>query len=135
MKATITKREFQIMALYSKGLMFNEMAQCLNIAERTAINYFMRVKGKDKGRITRSKQSRAINKQSYKMRLKDEIVKVKAYNRKIKKYSLSVKEISIANQSKAIRLNYFNECLLFTHKSYNAMKLKSLKKCNTKGNT
>lgn len=115
--------------------MFKEMAQCLNIAERTAINYFMRVKAKDKGRITRAKQSRATNKQSYKMRLKAEIQTIKAHNREAKKYSLHNAELSIKKQSNLFRLNYFNECLLFAHKSYNAMKLKSLKKCNTKGNT
>ena len=133
---TITKREFQIMALYSKGLKFKEMAQCLNIAERTAINYFMRVKAKDKSRITRAKQSRTINKQSYIVRLKEVLHDAKKYNRDIKRNRYTfLKEISIKNQSKGMRLNYFNECLLFTHKSYNEMKLKSLKKCSTKVNT
>ncbi len=133
---TITKREFQIMALYSKGLKFREISQCLNIAERTAINYFMRVKLKDNSKIKRAKTARATNKQSYKMRLKVEIQTIKAHNREIRKRRYTfLKEISIKNQSKGIRLNYFDECLLFAHKSYNAMKLKSLKKCNTKGNT
>ena len=133
---TITKREFQIMALYSKGLKFKEMAQCLNIAERTAINYFMRVKGKDTSKITRAKISRATNKQNYILRLKEVIHDARKYNRDIKRNRYTfLKEISIKNQSKGMRLNYFDECLLFTHKSYNAMKLKSLKKCNTKVNT
>ena len=132
----ITKREYQIISLYSKGLKFKEMAQCLNIAERTAINYFMRVKAKDKSRIERAKKSRSINKQSYIVRLKEVIHDVREYNREIRRYEYTFRtEISIKNQSKGMRLNYFDECLLFAHKSYNAMKLKSLKKCNTKVNT
>ena len=133
---TITKREFQIMALYSKGLKFKEMAHCLGIAERTAINYFMRVKAKDKSRITRAKQSRATNKQSYIVRLKEVIQDAREYNRYIQKNRYTfLDEISIKNQSMGMRLNYSDECLLFTHKSYNEMKLKSLKKCSTKVDT
>lgn len=123
---TITKREFQIMALYSKGLMFKEMAQCLNIAERTAINYFMRVKAKDKSRVYRAKKSRAINKHSYTVRLKEVVQNVKELNREIKRYDYPFRsELSIKNQSKVFRINYFNECLLSAFKSYHKFRLKN----------
>lgn len=42
----ITKREFEVTFLYARGLTFKEMGFCLNIATRTAINYYMRVKAK-----------------------------------------------------------------------------------------
>jgi transposase len=132
MKAKITKREFQIMALYSKGLTFREMAQCLGIAERTAINYLMRVKAKENNSITKAKPSREKNKLSYKIRLKDEVRTIKAHNRETKRYALNDAQISIKKQSKIFRLFYLNECLLFTHQSYNEMKLKSLKKFTQK---
>ncbi|WP_373033418.1 LuxR C-terminal-related transcriptional regulator [Sulfurovum sp.] len=125
----ITKREFQIMALYSKGLKFKEIAQCLNIAERTAINYFMRVKAKDKGRIKREKQSRAINKQSYTMQLKEVLHDVKEYNREVRRNKYTFRsEISIKNKSRETRLRYFDECLLFAYKSYHRFKLNRAKK-------
>ncbi len=124
-----TKREYEVISLYSKGLKFKEIGHCLNIAERTAINYYMRVKSKDKSRVTRAKKSRAINKQSYKMLLKEVIQNVKEYNREIRRYGYTFRsEISITNQSKGFRLNYFDECLLFAFKSYYRFKLKNIKK-------
>lgn len=120
----ITKREFEAISLYSKGLTFKEIGNCLNIATRTAINYYMRVKAKDKNRVTRAKKSRAINKHSYKMQLKEVIQEVRKYNSEIKRYGYTFRnEISIKNQSKVFRLNYFNECLLFAFKSFHKFKL------------
>lgn len=122
----ITKREHEIISLYAKGLTFKEMAHCLNIATRTAINYYMRVKAKDKSRISRAKKSRAINKQSYMMRLKEVVRNTRDYNNEIKRYGYTSRsELSIKNQSKILRLNYFNECLLFAFKSYHKFRLKS----------
>lgn len=124
----ITKREFEVISLYSKGLTFKEIGNCLNIATRTVINYYMRVKAKDKKRGTRAKRSRAINKHSYKVRLNEIIQEVKKYNRDIKRYGYTFRnEISIKNQSKVFRLNYFNECLLLAFKSYHKFRLKSAK--------
>lgn len=122
----ITKREFEVISLYARGLTFKEMGNCLNIATRTAINYYMRIKVKDKSRVTRAKKSRAKNKHSYKMQLKEVIQEVRNYNRDIKRHGYTFKnEISIKNQSKVFRLNYFNECLLLAFKSYHKFRLKS----------
>jgi DNA-binding CsgD family transcriptional regulator len=122
----ITKREFEVISLYTRGLTFKEIGNCLNIATRTAINYYMRLKAKDKSRINRAKKSRAINKQCYKIRLKEVIQDTEAYNREIKKYGYTFRsELSIKNQSKLLRLNYFDECLLFAYKSYHRFRLKS----------
>lgn len=127
-----TKRDYEIILLYSKGLKFKEIGYCLNIAERTAINYFMRVKAKDKGKINRAKKSRAINKQYYTMKLKEVIRNVREYNREIRRYGYTFRsEISIKDQANVMRLNYFDECLLFAYKSYNKAKLKNIKKIVT----
>lgn len=121
-----TKREFEVVALYSKGLTFKEIGNILNIATRTAINYFMQVKVKDKSRISRAKKSRAINKQSYMIRLKEVIRDTREYNREIKRYGYTFRsEISIKYQSQILRLKYFDECLLFAYKSYHRFRLKS----------
>jgi DNA-binding CsgD family transcriptional regulator len=132
----ITKREFEVISLYSRGLTFKEMGFCLNIATRTAINYYMRVKAKDKSRITRAKKSRAINKQSYIIQLQEVVKDARKYNREIRRYGYTFRnELSIKNQSKIFRLNYFHECLLFAFKSYCKFRLKSAivsgKKVNT----
>lgn len=125
----ITKREHEIISLYARGLTFKEMGHCLNIATRTAINYYMRVKAKDKSRISRAKKSRAINKQSYMMRLKEVIQEVRNYNRDIKRYGYTFRnKLSIESQSKVFRLNYFNECLLLAFKSYHKFRLKNANK-------
>lgn len=123
---SITKREHEIISLYTRGLTFKEMGFCLNIATRTAINYYMRVKAKDKSRISRAKKSRAINKQSYIMQLKEVIQDARKYNNEIRRYGYTFRtEISIKNQSKVYRLNYFNECLIFAFKSWHKFRLKS----------
>lgn len=125
----ITKREFEVISLYARGLTFQEMGNCLNIATRTAINYYMRIKVKDKSRVIRAKKSRAKNKHIYKMQLKEVIQEVRNYNRDIKRHGYTLRnEISIKNQSKVFRLNYFNECLLFAFKSYHKFKLQSANK-------
>lgn len=125
----ITKREFEVISLYSKGLKFKEIGHSLNIAERTAINYYMRVKAKDKGRIKRAKQSRAINKQSYTMQLKEVLHDVKEYNREVRRNKYTFRsEISIKNKSNLLRLKYLDECLVFTYKNYHRFKLKSIKR-------
>lgn len=123
---TITKREFEVISLYARGLTFKEMGNCLNIATRTAINYFMRVKVKDKSRVTRAKKLRAINKHSYKMQLKEVIQEARNYNSYTKRYGYTFRnEVSIKNQSKVLRLNYFDECLLLAFKSYHKFRLKN----------
>lgn len=124
----ITKREFEVIQLYTRGLTFKEIGNCLNIATRTAINYYMRVKTKDKSRLTRAKKSRAIHKHSYTIRLKEVIQDVREYNKEIKRNRYIFRsELSIKNQSKMLRLNYFEECLLFTSKNYHRFRLKSVK--------
>lgn len=131
-----TKREFEVIQLYAKGLTFKEIGHCLNIAERTAINYYMRVKAKDKSRINRAKKSRVINKQCYKIRLKELLKDTKEHNRNIKKYGYNfINEVSLKNQSKQLRLNFFNECLLFAYKNYHRFRLKSTKVSGIKVNT
>lgn len=124
----ITKREFEVMALYSRGLTFKEIGHSLNIATRTAINYYVRVKEKSKQHITKAKRSRAINKQLYKMRLKEVIHEAREHNNEIKRYKYTfIKQVSLKHQALSLRLTYFDECLEFAFRSYCKMKLKNIK--------
>jgi len=123
----ITKREFEVIALYSKGLTFKEIGHSLNIATRTAINYYMRVKEKSKQHITKAKRSRSISKQLYKMRLKELMQEVREHNREATRYTF-IKQLSLNHQAKILRLTYFDECLEFAFRGYHKMKLKNIKK-------
>ena len=124
----ITKREFEVISLYARGLTFKEIGKCLSVAERTAINYFMKVKDKSKSRVTRAKKSRSINKRNYQLQLKEVLQNVKAHNLEMKKYNLSSKEIPLQEQERFMRLQYLHESLIFAYKSYHRFRLKSTKK-------
>lgn len=132
---TITKREFEIIALYSKGLTFKEMGSCLNIATRTAINYYMRAKEKGKTPITKAKRSRYTNKSLYKTKLNEVVNITKKLNNDMKRYTTSDKQVSIKQQSQLFRINYIDDCLVFAYKSYYENRLKKAKKLKRKVNS
>jgi len=135
MKA-ISKREYQVLALYSRGLTFKEIGNALNIAHRTAINYYMRVKVKDQSRIVRAKRSRAYNKSEFSKMLAEVIKEVKAHNKVMMQYTFMNKYIiSIKDKGMSERINYINESLLFAYKSFNRWKVNLTKKRNAKVNS
>jgi len=130
----ITKREYQVISLYARGLKFREIGLYLGIATRTAINYYMRVKTKDKGRVTRAKKSRAFNKSDYSQSLHEMVKTIRAYNASMMYYSFTQHKVkSLTYEIRVLRSRYIKESLEFAHKSYNRFKLhllkKSLQKC------
>ena len=134
----ITKREYQVISLYARGLKFSEIGLYLGIATRTAINYYMRVKQKDKGRVTRAKKSRNFNKLDYGLSLQEMIKTIKAYNASMMYYSFTQHKVkSLTYEMRMLRYNYIKESLEFAHKSYNRFKLhllkKNLQKCTPRG--
>ena len=54
----LTKLQYQVIFLYSKGLTFKEINKTLATASR---GVYSQVVSKDKGRVTRAKLSRVIN--------------------------------------------------------------------------
>lgn len=129
----ITKREYQVIQLYTKGLMFNEIGSYLGIAERTAINYYMRVKKKDKSRITRAKKSRAFNKINYLEIQKSLILQIEKYNDLMLFSHITKHKVkSLTYEIKELRHQYIKQSLEFAHKSYNKFKLNLVKKRHKK---
>lgn len=130
----ITKREYQVISLYARGLKFREIGLHLGIATRTAINYYMRVKTKDKGRVTRAKKSRTFNKSDYKATSHTFVRFLESYNKNIENHYTSVywkrhKPLrNIAKEVQLFRLIYIRESLEFAFKSYNRFKTNLLKK-------
>ena len=125
----ITKREYEVISLYSKGLTFKEIGSALQIATRTAINYYMRVKLKDKGRVTRAKISRSLNKMRFKILLK----KYTGFSKITREFSVhnghfneetpSIEEIALL-----VRSQYIKDSLQFAFKSYYRFRIALLKK-------
>ena len=117
----LTKRESEVLSLYKKGLTFKEMGILLGIATRTAINYLMRVKAKDKQLVKRAKATRAKSRQLFKDRFTELVKSAKHYNK------FTTKQISIKSLLDVFKSEYFNECLVFAFRSYQKMKLKKVK--------
>lgn len=124
----ITKREYQVISLYSRGLTFKEIGYLLGIATRTAINYYMRVKVKDKGRVTRAKKSRAYNKSEFNIRLQELIITMREYNKRMMYYRFTQHKVKlISHEVKMLRYLYIKKSLEFTYQSYYRFKLNLLK--------
>jgi DNA-binding CsgD family transcriptional regulator len=122
----LSKRQFETLALYSKGLKFKEIGLCLKISERTAINHFMNIKKKK--RTQKATRIRQQKKAAYKAVLKSEIKKVQKYNQTVRKYKLSKdNEVSTISTKKITRIKYLNESLLSMHRSYYKHRLKEAK--------
>lgn len=120
----LSKREFEVLSLYKAGLTFREVGLCLHIAERTAINFFVRARNKDKPRARRAKQSRTTHKDSYKMSLKEVMLDVKRYNRN----EYCTTKISLDDAKRNHRLNYMSDALVSAFREWNRYKLKNAKK-------
>jgi len=132
----ITKREYQVISLYARGLKFKEIGLYLGIATRTAINYYMRVKKKDKGRVTRAKKSRAFKKSDYSQSLHELSKTIREYNKSMMYYSFTQYKVkSLTYEIKVLRFKYIKESLKFAYQSYNRFKLNLLKKKTVKVNT
>lgn len=123
----LTKLQYQVIFLYSKGLTFKEIDKTLATASR---GVYSQVVSKDKGRVTRAKLSRVTNIRNYKEDLKKYLHKIKENNKHYKKYSQWIKEkytIDIELAKVSFRNQYINDMLDRSFKSYSKYKLTFLK--------
>lgn len=123
----LSKLQYEVIFLYSKGLTFKEIDTSLATASK---GVYSQVVAKDKGRISRAKKSRKTNLNSYKIELSKYIDEVKKNNKQNSKYSNWIKEkytIPIAVAKASFRKKYINDSLDKSYKSYTKYRLTFLK--------
>lgn len=119
----LTQLQYEVIYLYSKGLTFKEIDTAL---ETTSRGVYMQVVAKDKGRVTRAKQSREINLNNYKKDLIVYLDEIKKHNKGYRDYPQWIKEkhiIPIATAKQNFRNKYINDCLIRSLKSYTKYKI------------
>ena len=123
----LTKLQYQVIFLYSKGLTFEEIDKALATASKGA---YTQIRVKDKGRVTRAKISRVTNMRNYKEDLKKYLDTVKENNKHYKKYTQWLRDeytIDIKVAKVSFRNQYIKAMLDKSFKSYNGYKLTFLK--------
>ena len=123
----LSQLQYEVIFLYSKGLTFKEIDKALATASR---GVYSQVLEKDKGRVTRAKQSRLINQRNYKQELQDYINKVKEHNKYYKNSTQWVKDRCIINidvAKNSFRNKYIKEMSDKAYQSYMRYKLTFLK--------
>ena len=124
----LTKLQYKVIFLYSKGLTFKEIDTVLTTAAR---GVYSQVVAKDKGRVTRAKKSRKTNLNSYKEELKIYIAETRKRNSYFKNDTQKVKEYYTMPLTRAkayFRIKYINDYLDLANKSYSKYRLTFLKK-------
>lgn len=119
----LTQLQYEVIFLYSKGLTFKEIDNQLVTASRGVYN---QVVAKDKGRVTRAKQSREINLNNYKKDLTIYIAEIKKHNKSYRDYPQWIKDnyiIPIATAKENFRNNYIVDTLDKSIKSYTKYKI------------
>lgn len=124
----ISKREHQVISLYSRGLKFREIATALSINTRTAITYYRRANTKDKGRVTRAKKSRVIHKSTFSTVLKINTTETKKIIKFYSIYNSQYRPLTVKEATMLLRHDYIKESLVFAFQSYNRFKFNLLKK-------
>lgn len=112
----LTKLQYEVIFLYSKGLTFKEIDTALATASK---GVYSQVIAKDKSRVTRAKLSRETNLNSYKEDLKKYLDSMKEYK---KYFNFSMIDIKANYRNK-----YINTSLDKAYKSYCKYKLTFLK--------
>ena len=123
----LSKLQYEVIFLYSKGLTFKEIDTALTRASKGVYN---QVVAKDKGRVTRAKKARETNLNSYKIELNKYIKEVKKNNKHYKNYTQWIKEkyvIPIEVAKALFRRKYINDSLDKSYKSYSNYKLTFIK--------
>lgn len=123
----LTKLQYEVIFLYSKGLTFKEIDKALATASK---GLYTQIRVKDKSRVTRAKLSRVTNIRNYKEDLKKYIDTVKENNKHYKKYNQWLKEkytIDIKVAKFSFRNQYIKDMLDKSFKSYNRYKLTFIK--------
>ena len=123
----LSKLQYQVIFLYSKGLTFKEIDTALATASKGA---YSQVVAKDKSRVTRSKLSRVTNIRNYKEDLKKYLDTVKENNRFCKNHIKWIREkytIDVEAARDSFRKKYIIDSLDKSYKSYSKYKLTFLK--------
>ena len=123
----LSKLQYEVIFLYSKGLTFKEIDISLATASK---GVYSQVVAKDKGRVTRAKKARETNLNSYKIELNKYIKEVKKNNKHYKNYTQWIKEkyvIPIEVAKDGFRRKYINDSLDKSYKSYSNYKLTFIK--------
>ena len=123
----LSKLQYEVIFLYSKGLTFKEIDISLATASK---GVYSQVVAKDKGRVTRAKKARETNLNSYKIELNKYIKEVKKNNKHYKNYTQWIKEkyvIPIEVAKALFRRKYINDSLDKSYKSYSNYKLTFIK--------
>ena len=123
----LSKLQYQVIFLYSKGLTFKEIDTALATASKGA---YSQVVAKDKSRVTRSKLSRVTNTRNYKEDLKKYLDTVKENNRFCKNHIEWIREkytIDVEAARDSFRKKYIIDSLDKSYKSYTKYKLTFLK--------
>lgn len=118
----LTKLQYKVIFLYSKGLTFNEISIALTTSSQGVYTYSKR---KDLSRVTRAKSSRITNQRNYASQLGIFINRIK---KEMEDCSLIERTQAIINIRISNRLNYIGSCLDVSNRSYNRHKLTLLKK-------
>lgn len=124
----LTKLQYQVIFLYSKGLRFNEIDMILKTNSK---GFYSQVLAKDKGRITRAKLSKQKNKRIYNQELEMYLDEVKSHNKYFKNSVQWVKDKYIITPLKAkeqFRIKYLYKCLNQSVSSYNRYKITFVRK-------
>ena len=123
----LSKLQYEVIFLYSKGLTFKEIDTSLSTASKGG---YSQVVAKDKGRVTRAKKARETNLNSYKIELNKYLKEVKKNNKQCKDFTQWIKEkytIKIEVAKDGFRRKYINDSLDKSYKSYSKYKLTFLK--------
>ena len=123
----LSKLQYQVIFLYSKGLTFKEIDTALATASKGA---YSQVVAKDKSRVTRSKLSRVTNTRNYKEDLKKYLDTVKENNSFCKNQIQWIREkytIDVEVARDSFRKKYIIDSLDKSYKSYTKYKLTFLK--------
>ena len=123
----LSKLQYQVIFLYSKGLTFKEVDTALATASK---GFYSQVVAKDKSRVTRAKLSRVTNIRNYKEDLKKYLDTVKENNRFCKNHIEWIREkytIDVEVAKDKFRNQYINDMLDKSYKSYSKYKLTFLK--------
>jgi hypothetical protein len=123
--AKLTKLQYEVIFLYSKGLTFKEIDTALKTASK---GVYSQVIAKDKGRVIRAKKARETNLNSYKQELKIYIDDIKKNNRYFNNFFSNDRYTICTNLAKnSFRKKYINDSLDKAYKSYCKYKLTFLK--------
>lgn len=124
----LTKLQYQVIFLYSKGLRFKEIDLLLATSSK---GVYTQVSIKDKSRLTRAKISKEKNIKSFNYELKIYLNEITVYNKYFRNCSQWLKQNNTIPLSKAkvtYRNKFMFKCLDKSSQSYSRYKITFMKK-------